>query len=98
MTMSNDRGVFCISRRLFDSGDPFFGGEPFTRREAWQWLIAEAAWKPRRVRVSTGRGDTFIELDRGQLSHSRSYMQKAGIGRRTSALGRFWTGWKWTVG
>jgi hypothetical protein len=66
MTMSNDRGVFCISRRLFDSGDPFFGGESFTRREAWQWLIAEAAWKPRRVRVSTGRGDTFIELDRGQ--------------------------------
>jgi hypothetical protein len=77
MTMSNDRGVFCISRKLFDSGDPFFGGEPFTRREAWQWLIAEAAWKPRRIRVSTGRGDTFIELDRGQLSHSRSYMQKA---------------------
>jgi hypothetical protein len=79
--MSNDRGVFCISRRLFDNGDPFFGGESFTRREAWQWLIAEAAWKPRRVRVSTGRGDTFVDLDRGQLSHSRSYMQKA---------------WKWT--
>jgi hypothetical protein len=75
--MSNDRGVFCISRKLFDNSDPFFGGEPFTRREAWQWLIAEASWKSRRVRVNTGRGDTFINLDRGQLSHSRSFMQRA---------------------
>ena len=61
--MGNDRGVFCISRKLFDNDDPFFGRESFTRREAWQWLIAEAAWKPRRVRVNTGRGDTFIELN-----------------------------------
>ena len=75
--MGIDRGVFCISRKLFDNNDPFFGGESFTRREAWQWLIAEASWKPRRVRVNTGRGDTFIDLDRGQLSHSRSFMQKA---------------------
>ena len=22
-------------------------GEPFSRREAWRWLVAEAAWKPR---------------------------------------------------
>jgi hypothetical protein len=49
-------GVVAISRKLFDQDDPFFGGEPFTRREAWQWLIAEAAYKPRLVRVSTGHG------------------------------------------
>ena len=70
-------GVIAISRKLFDQDDAFFGGEPFTRREAWQWLIAMAAWKPQRVRVSTGRGNTFIEIKRGQLSFSRSFMRSA---------------------
>ncbi|MDB5619497.1 hypothetical protein [Tardiphaga sp.] len=70
-------GVIAISRKLFDQDDAFFGGEPFTRREAWQWLIAMAAWKPQRVRVSTGRGNTFIEIKRGQLSFSRAFMRSA---------------------
>jgi hypothetical protein len=70
-------GVIAISRKLFDQDDAFFGGEPFTRREAWQWLIAMAAWKPQRVRVSTGRGHTFVEVKRGQLSFSRSFMRSA---------------------
>jgi hypothetical protein len=75
--MSNDRGVFCISRKLFDPDDPFFGGEPFTRREAWLWLLSEAAWKPRRIRIGTGRGTTFVDIERGQLSASLKFMQRA---------------------
>lgn len=79
--MRNDakrQGVFAVSRKLFDPEDPFFGGEPYTRREAWQWLIAEASFTSERsVRVSTGLGWTDIVLTRGQLSHSRSYMAKA---------------------
>jgi hypothetical protein len=70
-------GVIAISRKLFDPDDAFFGGEPFTRREAWQWLIAMAAWKPKRVRVHTGRGETYLDLERGQLSYSRAYLCEA---------------------
>jgi hypothetical protein len=71
------QGFIAISRKLFDPEDAFFGGEPFTRREAWQWLIAEAAWKPQRKKVSTGRGETYVDLERGQLTHSRAFMCKA---------------------
>jgi hypothetical protein len=74
--MSN-RGVFVIARKLLDQDDPYFGGEPFSRREAWQWLIAEAAWKPRRVQVKERRSISFVDLERGQLSYSRSYLRKA---------------------
>ncbi|MEH2476227.1 hypothetical protein V1284_007671 [Nitrobacteraceae bacterium AZCC 2299] len=70
-------GVIAISRKLFDPEDPFFGGEPFSRREAWQWLIAEAAWKPRKVNVGNGRGVSVVMLERGQLAHSKAFMQRA---------------------
>jgi hypothetical protein len=43
------RGAFWVSRGVFDH--PLFRGEPFTQREAWLWLIAEAAWKPGRQRI-----------------------------------------------
>ncbi len=75
--MTDCRGAFTISRKLFDPDDEFFGGEPFSRREAWQWLISEAAFKQRTKRVNAGRGETWITLERGQLSHSRAFMQKA---------------------
>lgn len=70
-------GVIAISRKLFDPEDAFFGGEPFTRREAWQWMIAMAAWKAKRIRVHPGRGETFVDLQRGQLSYSRAYLCEA---------------------
>jgi hypothetical protein len=70
-------GVIAISRKLFDPDDAFFGGEPFTRREAWQWLIAQAAYKPRTVRVRVGRKVSSVHLDRGQVSHSRAFMSDA---------------------
>lgn len=75
--MSSRKGTIAISRKLFDRDDPFFGGEPFTRREAWQWLIREAAYKARKVPVHVGRKEVVVELARGQLTHSRAYMREA---------------------
>lgn len=70
-------GVFAVSRKLFDPDDSFFGAQPFTRREAWQWLIAEASFKPRTVRIRIARREVMLALDRGQLSHSRAFMAEA---------------------
>jgi hypothetical protein len=61
-------GYFVVQRNLFDHVD--FADEPFTEREAWLWLISEAAWKPKRVRFGSGS----IELQRGELAHSLRFM------------------------
>jgi hypothetical protein len=49
-------GTFNVARGVFDH--PVFAPEPFTEREAWLWLIAEAQWKPVRKRVRDGRWRT----------------------------------------
>ena len=61
-------GVFAISRDLFDH--PMFADEPYTEREAWVWLIKEAAWRDRTVRV----GKKVCALKRGQLATSMRFM------------------------
>jgi hypothetical protein len=43
------RGVFAVDRGIW--ADPDFADEPFTEREAFMWLIGEAAWKPYRKRA-----------------------------------------------
>jgi hypothetical protein len=73
--MANERGVFAVSREVFDH--PLFKKEPFTECQAWIWLLAQAAWKPRRVRTVNGRAVEMLEIGRGQLSCSRYFMQKA---------------------
>ena len=74
MTDTNgDSGFVVIHRKIFEH--PLLqDGERF---RAWAWLIAQAAWKPRRIVVSSGRTVEVIELQRGQLSHARSFMAKA---------------------
>ena len=72
-------GNFRVSRSIFDH--PMFDDEPMTRREAWLWLISSAAWQPLRIQVRNGRATELINLERGQLSHSRSFMKNK---------------WKWT--
>lgn len=61
-------GVFAISRGVFDH--VAFADEPFTEREAWIWMIGEAAWKPRRVRI----GSAIIALERGQIAFSTRFV------------------------
>jgi len=64
----SERGVFAIDRGVFDH--ECFAPEPFTEREAWMWLIAEAAWKPRGRRI----GRVVVSLGRGQLAASLRFM------------------------
>ena len=64
----SERGVVAIDRGIFDHA--CFADEPFTEREAWQWLIMEAAWKKRTRRV----GHAVVALERGQLAASLRFM------------------------
>jgi hypothetical protein len=64
----SERGVFAVDRGIWVH--PAFESEPFTQREAWCWLVSEAAWQDRRVRVAT----VVVNLKRGQVSHSLRYM------------------------
>ena len=61
-------GVFAVDRGIFDH--QIFADEPLTEREAWLWIIGEAAWKPKRVRTPHG----MIQLERGQLAHSQRFL------------------------
>jgi hypothetical protein len=67
-----DAGYIIIQRCLLK--DPLLRDDTYFR--AWLWLVSEAAWKARRVTVTNGRTTEIIELERGQLSHSRSYMAR----------------------
>lgn len=64
-------GTVNISRDLWD--DPAFRNEPFSQREAWVWMIAEASWKKRTRRV----GSYEVETERGQLAASTRFLAKA---------------------
>jgi hypothetical protein len=61
-------GYIAIHREIFDH--PIFKAEPFTEREAWMWLISEAAWQAKRVRI----GNTVFDLSRGQAAHALRFM------------------------
>lgn len=49
---------------------PAWRDEPFSRAQAWAWLVEEARWKPTRVSIC---GKT-VELQRGELSHSIRFL------------------------
>jgi hypothetical protein len=78
----SERGVFAVDRGIFNH--PVFADEPLTEREAWQWLIAEAAWRERAKRV----GSVVVKLKRGQLAASVRFMAEAW-GWSKSRVGRF---------
>jgi hypothetical protein len=67
----SERGVFAVDRGIWDH--PEFADEPLTEREAWQWLICEAAFKARKKRI----GATVFDLERGQLACSLRFMAEA---------------------
>lgn len=60
-------GTINISRDLWD--DEAFADEPFSEREAWIWMVAEASWKARKKRG--------VDLERGQLCHSVRFLAEA---------------------
>jgi hypothetical protein len=65
------RGVFAVDRGIWS--DPDFADEPFTEREAFMWLVGEAAWKPYRKRAD----GKLVDLGRGQLCHAVRFMAEA---------------------
>jgi hypothetical protein len=69
-------GHINVARSIFDH--PMFDdGKPLSQREAWLWLISNAAWRRMQVVVRNGRAAGMLNLDRGQLSFSRSFLRKA---------------------
>jgi hypothetical protein len=69
-------GHINVARSIFDH--PMFDdGKPLSQREAWLWLISNAAWRPMQIMVRNGRASEMLNLDRGQLSYSRSFLRKA---------------------
>lgn len=52
---------------------PAFGKEPYSRAQAWCWLIENAVWKETRVPVEGG----ILTLRRGQVAFSLRYLAKA---------------------
>lgn len=63
-------GTFFVDRTIFDHGT--FKDEPFSEREAWLWLISEAAFKSHQQRT----GCILVSLKRGQLAHSSRFMAR----------------------
>ena len=63
--------VFGVSRGIWE--DPDFKSEPFTQREAFMWLVSEAAWRDRKVRAFGGP----VALRRGEVCHSIRFMAAA---------------------
>jgi hypothetical protein len=69
-------GHINVARSIFDH--PMFDdGQPLSQREAWLWLIANAAWRPMQIVVRNGRASEMLNLDRGQLSFSRTFLRSA---------------------
>lgn len=64
-------GSFMVSRQIWDH--PEFKPGQFSEREAFIWLVSEAAWKHRTVRS----GRVVIDLERGQLCASLRFISKA---------------------
>lgn len=57
-----------VARGWFEH--PFFEAEPLTQREAWMWLIEQAAWKKRAFRI----GKHLVPVERGQIAVSVRYL------------------------
>jgi hypothetical protein len=66
-------GYIRIARGLLDHPIVGTGRRKFSATEAWIWLLAGAAWKPRRYDA----GGSVVDLARGQLAHSTRYLARA---------------------
>lgn len=64
----SESGYFKVDRSVF--GHDLFEGEPYSRRDAWLWLLSKAAWRPYTLKG----GRVRVALDRGQLCHSIRHM------------------------
>lgn len=63
-----DEGFILAYRSTWKS--PHFDDEPFSQREAWLWMIAEACWAPTTTRIN----GKMVTLERGQFTHSVRFL------------------------
>ncbi|SEG61203.1 hypothetical protein [Bosea lathyri] len=85
----SERGVFAVDRGIWEHPTLAEPG-PYSLREAWIWLLSQAAWKPHRKRV----GSATIEIGRGQVAHSYRFISEAWgwkLGKVQRFLGRLKT-------
>lgn len=69
---------------------PVFGSEPFSKRDAWCWLIENAAFRSMR----TDAGGKTITVERGQIAHAYRFLAAAwgwSLGATQRFLGRLET-------
>lgn len=64
------RRYVAVAADVFDH--PLFLGEEYSRRDAWLWLVAHAAWKDHRVRL----GNAMADVKRGQVVAARAHLAK----------------------
>lgn len=69
--MSRVSGFYLLHRGWQDN--PVFRNEAFSRRDAFVWMVEQAAYAERRVAGPRGE----IVLQRGQFSHSLRFMARA---------------------
>jgi hypothetical protein len=68
MASERSRGYIAVPRDIF--GHESFADEPYTEREAFLSLVADATWKARRIRLNRGA----VNLERGQLLTSSRFL------------------------
>lgn len=67
-----EKGFIALARGILDH--PIVGAhKPYTKKDAWEWLLFEAAYLLRRYDA----GGTVCNLQRGQLAHSTRFMARA---------------------
>lgn len=64
----SERGVFAVDRGIWEHDA--FRDQPFTDREAWMWMVGEAAFKTRTRNI----GGKVVDLGRGQLVASVRFL------------------------
>lgn len=64
-------GWVKVSRDVF--AHSAFVGDPYSRREAWLWLIAHAAWHDTKHRF----GNEMLQVKRGEIIVSLRYLSTA---------------------
>lgn len=62
---------FRVYVNIFDDY-ALFDGDPYSRVTAWMWLIANAAWKTKKI----NHKGKIIELQRGQVLVGRAFLAK----------------------
>jgi hypothetical protein len=73
-------GWLAVHRQWF--AHPVFRDEPFTEREAWLWLMAQAAWCPRQRRI----GNYVVNLSAGQTAVSIRFLAVAWQWEQTKVV------------